>query len=1077
MKSVVVFLITAISIGLTGYPCYADIVLEPFSYQEDFETRELSAWASYPLWQDTAYDQNFRVNTIVPGDPNISVVQYVTPYTNVDNYAGAQKEFDIYLVPGSKISLRYYLKTNLNSEFFKVRLGAGPDKKVDYTISNPPTNRWEWITVSFEDFVRENPRLAGYNRIKVNALAVLAKFPDADPTMPIYLGLDDVTVKGAQAMAFKFKEPKMFKLSEWKQYIPDRHYLKGETLNLEGEWPLDADRVILKLRLFTEESGKVLYTGDLKKKGDLWNTSFKLSYPEGLYGATLEAFKGDKKLSETEFTIVIVPQIAAGNHPRLWFDNEKKQWIVNRLKSDRFKWVADDFTTKAKEEREKTPIDSIVFDIDQFPDENWIPTLTAWSSGKIHVWRAGVLYNALAYTFNGDIEAGNYTKDLMVKISEFPYWLHPWMIKRGRNIYYPVGELGMDLAIGYDLVYDLMDDNERKLVRSALMKNIVLGCHKGYVEDDLVTSNSSNWVAHITGGSLMCQTAMYNDGPDVVQLEPYFTGALLKDYELVHNTIDRDGAYGEGYGYYNFTMFSWSQSLPVLENVFNIDMSARIHRSYNELIWAGIIKNKETFYFGDSGGNLRPLNNWAWLLPKYKDPLLGWFYNFMRDQSSSIRQRSLNDVMYETEDVPQKDPFDQNPVKVFKDVGTTVFKSGWEPDDFVFVMRTGPFVNHQHIDQGSFWLSDRGSLFIEERHGSSYYTCPLYQSHYIQPIGHSTILIDGNHQSQRVGDLLYHVDGFDDYAFIYHFLDGRETAFTSGDIGRLYWGKVKNMRRNVLYLKPRTLLMLDTVVPAEKNVDVTLLYQTMSLESIIADNNRSTITIDKKDKLIEDPNKYRGEVTRAVSVPTDRNTLNILHVWPERREVKSVETPHYLNTLLNQRPLEREGMLTVNARTSGKPLVIANLLTTTTGEEPDVTYDCGDGYILGMSDNTPFCFSTRPGEMFQCNDFTTDALAVRPTTQTLFVALCTKFTNDKGFSLDSDRQITFEMSYTKPDYVSVMKYCVAEESAVKIGVPKPLENASINGMLLESSAITGNRRLITVTLPAGEGEIQLSMIK
>ncbi|MBT4485431.1 MAG: hypothetical protein HOC71_17330, partial [Candidatus Latescibacteria bacterium] len=90
-----------------------DIVLEPFTYSENFETRSLRSWASYPPWQDTAYDPNIRVNEMVPGDPNISIEQKVTPYTNVDNYAGVQKLFDAYLVPGSSITLRYYLKTHL----------------------------------------------------------------------------------------------------------------------------------------------------------------------------------------------------------------------------------------------------------------------------------------------------------------------------------------------------------------------------------------------------------------------------------------------------------------------------------------------------------------------------------------------------------------------------------------------------------------------------------------------------------------------------------------------------------------------------------------------------------------------------------------------------------------------------------------------------------------------------------------------------------------------------------------------------------------------------------------------------
>ena len=63
----------------------AETALEPFFYTQDFETREECAWASYPQWQDTAYDQYFRANTIVPGDPNVSIVQYMPPYTNVEN--------------------------------------------------------------------------------------------------------------------------------------------------------------------------------------------------------------------------------------------------------------------------------------------------------------------------------------------------------------------------------------------------------------------------------------------------------------------------------------------------------------------------------------------------------------------------------------------------------------------------------------------------------------------------------------------------------------------------------------------------------------------------------------------------------------------------------------------------------------------------------------------------------------------------------------------------------------------------------------------------------------------------------
>ena len=1043
----------------------AELELEMFTYRQDFETGELSAWASYPLWQDTAYDPNFRIGTIVPGDPNISVIQKVTPYTNVDNYAGAQKKFDMYMTPGSMITLRYYLKTNLPVGFFKVRLASGPDGIADYTIASPATNRWEWITVDYNDLLQENPHLAGKSELKVNALAVLAKIPDADPSMPVFLGLDDVTFKGARAVHFTFTEPAMHKLSEWKPYIPGRHYSKGDVFNIEGQWNLDAERVTITVTSFTDRSKEVYGTG-LKQSGKGWSAAFKLSFPEGLYHAALKAENEGNELSTTEFTIYIAPKNIGGRHPRVWFDAAEKIYIVDRLKSERFKKVADNILSRAESAREDNPVDSIVFEVDQFHTllhkGNSLPSIYPWFT-RINAWRSGVYNSALAYTLLDDREAGEYGKNLMVKLSTFPYWLHPWFFERGRHIYYPIGELGMEMSIAYDLLYDIMDENERKMVRDAMMKNIVIACHKGYVEDDLVTNNTSNWVAHITGGSLMCQAAMYGDDPGLGNLEPYFTGAVMKNHDLIQKTFDRDGAYGEGYGYYNFSMLSWSKTLPAMENVFNIDMSGKIHRSYNEIVWAGIIKDKSTFCFGDSGGNLRPLTNWAWLLPKYKDPLLGWLYNFMKSGETFM------DVLYETDDVPRREPFEENPVRFFRDVGTTVFKSGWESDDFVFVMRTGAFYNHQHLDQGSFWLSDRGSLFIEERHGSTYYEDPLYQSWYTQPVAHSTILIDNNHQSQRVGDPLEMAEGFHDHASLCHYLDGEYAAFSSGDIGKLYWGKVKDMKRNVLYLKPRTILMLDTVTPADTDIDASLLFQTTHLKDITAGNTISMIIKDSNERIIENPNKYRGEVSRTVSIPTDKSTLFIRHLYPENLDVKSVETPHYLNTLKNRKPLEREGMLTVTARTEGKPLVIANLLMSGVGEIPDIVTEKGNGYIAGNVDGADFIFTTQPDHVYQAGDIQTDALALtRKEDSRIFASLCTVLKQDDRILIESEEPVTCEIGAQR------IRYYLANESHVSLGVTSKPSSITLNKKAVKNFTYKAESGTAAVTLPAGEGIIEIT---
>ena len=139
------------------------------------------------------------------------------------------------------------------------------------------------------------------------------------------------------------------------------------------------------------------------------------------------------------------------------------------------------------------------------------------------------------------------------------------------------------------------------------------------------------------------------------------------------------------------------------------------------------------------------------------------------------------------------------------------------------------------------WIIIIGTSFtlfneIEERKGSTYYEDPLYQSWFIQPVSHSTILINGNHQSQRAGINLDLLRVLMIMLSLQNLLMAKMPAFSSGDIGRLYWGQVKSISRNVLFLKPRTLLMLDVTEPGSKDADVTLLYQTAHLQELVPGN-------------------------------------------------------------------------------------------------------------------------------------------------------------------------------------------------------------------------------------------------
>jgi hypothetical protein len=970
--------------------------LEPFHYSENFERRMLGAWASYPHWQDIAYDQNFRVNEIVPGDKNISVVQLVTPYTAVDNYAGAQKLMDAVLTPTTKLRFRYYIKTNQKPDNLIIRWAADTLGKIDHVINNPVANQWKWVDLSYADFVAQNPSLQSRDRVQIHALAFLTKISNADPAMPIYFSLDDIELSAMQHAKFRFEQPAVEKLSEFPAYIATKAYTSSAGVQWKGKWNGDAKQIVSEITAYTGKT--VLQKLNWKKEGDSWTAALpKEKLPVGLYKARTIVYNRAGYTNTTEMVFRIAPE-QYGGHPRLLFDENGKQRMIQAFNTPEYKHILDEIMKKARDEREKLPPSKLVFDLDQFPDENWLPTWASWG-GRIYSTAEALRMNARAYAFGGDKEAGEYVRAVLVKLASWPNWTHPWQTKRGRFSEHRTGSWAHRVAEAYDLAYHAIPENERAAIRKAIRAHIIDGAFKTYVIDDNITGATSNWLAMTLGGALINLAAIAGDGPDADNIEVEIAGSVFKLNKMLHHVVDSiDGAWGEGLGYNNYSMSNLAYSLPSVERVFGVDMSAPIRHSYREFLWGGIIQKKHWFEYGDSGGDMGPINNWAFLVEKYRDPLLHWYYNFMKvgankyaDQKTQHWAGYVNttkpgatyeDVIYNLKDIPQKPVFEENPVKAFRHIGTTVFKSGWDSTDMVFVMRTGPFYNHQHIDQGSFWFADKGDIFIEERHlkNSNYYDDPIYQSHLIQPIGHSTILIDGNEQSQRVGDHRSFAKGFDDYAYLAAFVDGKNSAFSSGDIGRLYWGKVKSLRRNVLYLKPRVIVMMDVAEPNGKDVSVDLLYQTLKLANIKPD-------------------------AKASSIKGANSTLTIKHVYPANMKVEAKETPHYLKTLLSPQPLEREGLLQVSAQTQGKPTVVVNILSTNNPASLNTNEDSEK--ISGQIEGQDFVINKNPGTLIQAGAAKTDALCASWADGAILLGLVKQYSSE-AFSLQSTQVLALE---------------------------------------------------------------------
>lgn len=1033
-------------------------------YREDFESGELNGWASYPPCQDTAYNPYVYPGKIRPGDKNICFVAYEDVHWHEDQFLGGVKLLDLFLDRKFSLKFRYFFKTVDSPASLEVHFPIVTGERLLFTIKNPPVNRWVNVVIGWKELKSQNAPLAGKQMIRISALAFQARITKADPDMPVYFGFDDVELSALEESRFNFIKPETVVLSEWKERIPLKHFHPEDRIVVEGSLDFRPDKVFLDITSFTERETSIhnsilTLTGSGMWKSrpvELGGTDF----PIGLYRGKITAESAGTVQSTTFFTFFVTSPDTGKRHPRLFYDEQNLEHIRQRFTSKRFNAVRGVFVKEAKSYREKVPADTVVYDFDQFPVKNWIESLWDWFVGRIMNFREALYTNAVVYSLLGDREAGEYCKKVMLALADFPLWNHPWMENRGFHSYFPPGEMAEAYALAYDLTYDILTENERSKIREGIIRNYVKPAYITFVEQNRITVNTSNWISHIAGGALMALTAQYCDDSEPYDLEPWLTGFIIKAHKFINTVFGRDGSYGEGFRYYNFAMQSFARIIPMMERIYGVDLSAPVLNSYRETLWAGIIKDNILFTFGDSQGCLKeesqaywiggqngPMNNWAWLVARSRDPHLSWLYRNLKSYDT------LEEVLYETDDVPAEPPDKLDNVAFFRDVGTAVFKSGWNADDFVFVFRSGPFYNHQHKDQGSFFLADHGRIFLEERYDGDhhYYDDPVYMSHAIQTISHNTILFNENPQSQEVGDPKGFAAGMRDHAEFASWFDSESFAYTAGRLDGVYKGAVKELWRHVLYIKPRTVLLVDRIVPGKEDVKANLLFHTQWKKDI---------------KLSEGHTEFHR----------DGSVLFMYHLSPRdiRHDIKS--EPHFLFQF-KERPLTERGYLQLSAKTAVTPLVMANLMTATCdGKTPDVNTTLGNGWagadmtIDGLDSS---CAVNTASDTVDYFGFKTDALIIARSAGNdgIFIADGTYLTEGSQIILSSENSIVAHIVMT-PDSTTV-SYFLTDKTEVSVITEFKPGAVKVNGDSVDSFDYDGSAKIVTVELMEGKGELRI----
>jgi hypothetical protein len=804
----------------------SNVITAPVEFRQDFEEGHISGWESYPPFQDSAFDPDFKCSreNNLPGS-RYALSRKVQIGFSTEYEIGFIRKVRLRVTKSSTVSFSYLLKMYGDVKKMEAVVCGSNGKRYTYTLPSPKNNQWQAVTVPAASFMDGKESLSRGK--ETEAFYVLAYIDRTDPDVAYRFFLDNVVITGEAPVQFHILTPSSTVLEHWNKTVLHKHYTAGDALTLVVSLPSPVTLTSTTFSLSDPHGTKVLDRVALsfRREANVWEGSALYTFSErsekGRWGGKLHGEDGQGRHVETLFDMWVTD--TSQPHPRLYFGADNFDFYQQRLEDPKWKRWFDTLAAKAAGLRTTSNLGSIVFGAETsslrvIPPTQWtlqsmaqvdvsvydttylLPTLSHYYG--IMVPAIDILYNhALLYALKRDRDAGEYAKNALLAIAGWKTWTHPWFRARHQESYYPVGELGVRAAVCYDVVYPLLSSEERKTVQEGLLRNCVIPVYQEYVVEDRIPSSTSNWIGNSTSGALSCILAIYRDNPDRGAVEPYFSGLLTKLEEHIHSTLDTSGAWGEGIGYQSFAYSNVLPTITALNRVLHTDITTpALLRSYLYFLYNN--SRSEIFDVGDSHASLSTLSSFAWISSKTDDPIFRWLYR------TAPREHVL-DFLFGGENGFATSPDSLPKSKLFPDIGGAVFRSGWAPDDLVMSFRCGAFFNHQHFHQGNFQLGAFGETLVPEAGVAHYYNDPWYPLYFTQAAGHNTVLLDGNTGSQSSGDYLHFVKAADARAEMREFVGTDYYGAATGELHRLYRGNLKLFERNIIFVQPEYFVVFD----------------------------------------------------------------------------------------------------------------------------------------------------------------------------------------------------------------------------------------------------------------------------
>jgi hypothetical protein len=299
----------------------------------------------------------------------------------------------------------------------------------------------------------------------------------------------------------------------------------------------------------------------------------------------------------------------------------------------------------------------------------------------------------------------------MLAVSAFTDW--------NPSHFLDVAEMTMAVAIGYDWLFEKLSEESRAKIKDAIINK---GLNPSLLPQNSGWANgSNNWNQVCNAGMVFGALAIFEDDRDLAK--KIIDRAVLST-ALPMNEYNPDGAYPEGYGYWGYGTSFHVMFLSAMEKAFGDFYDPP--QSEGFLKTASYLEHMTgptgvPFNYSDCGSGANTNVAMFWFAKRLNDPTVLWSEKYFLENKTLPSDRFMPSLMIWSAGLSTK-TISEPAAKIWVGQGhnpVALMRTSWSDKNAIFIgYKAGsPYVNHGHMDVGSFvmdalgirWVMDFGS--------------------------------------------------------------------------------------------------------------------------------------------------------------------------------------------------------------------------------------------------------------------------------------------------------------------------------------------------------------------------------